>query len=618
MRNVSICSLYKKQKNKPCWFFLQIISKLNVQNHLKYLYSFYFCLGLLFLPAITSVASGNVDNNLENETSQTSKSSDTTPSQTSDKINSSTDTTWTVLIGIGDSLVHGTMDATNNYLNSWFAFLQQVSNSIGQEFLLGLKQPYYDLQENRIFPFNIPTNLGVDGADIFSIEGKEYHKRVGADEPFVSSDLLCNENSPDSFGNNYDKVLFPINIEADQHVSVVDSAVWLINELPVYNVNDALIIFWTGSNDSSLAALGAGGKNPEYQPIPFDVIGSELNPILRVLLGIAEAAGEVSFEPYTQSAIERNLTEQQHFLLQYFNVINRLLTETSASGVNKDIFLLTLPYYSAVGYLFDSEDIEFYLRKINAGYSVPSSFKRVAPSGEPITDPLKGDRISLLTFGMMYALMSTGHTVNDVNQVLEVNGQQRDGIVLSEAEQQFIMSRIDVFNEVIKAVPSFLGPNVHVVDIGQFLNNVLTGQIPININGRAFTRKWIRGGGFSLDGVHPNLTGHALIANYVLYHINNILGLNASFYDLSEVMLNDPYIDWDGDGWAPGFGYEGAGITKLLFLFKDPDDNDPSVQVELPPGIWNIISDILLDQIIDLPAVQEEAQRLGISPLTNE
>jgi len=82
--------------------------------------------------------------------------------------------------------------------------------------------------------------------------------------------------------------------------------------------------------------------------------------------------------------------------------------------------------------------------------------------------------------------------------------------------------------------------------------------------------------------------------------------------------LNDPYIDWDNDGWAPGFEYEGEGITKLLSLFKDPDDNDPSVQVELPPDVWNIISDVLLDLIIDLPAVQEEAQRLGISPLTNE
>lgn len=609
------CLLYNKQANKYDNYDLQITNKLKVQRLVKYFYRFSIYLVLISLLFVTSIASGNVDNNLENETSQSNQSSDATISQTTSTVSSSSNQTWTALISIGDSLVQGTMDATNNYFNSWHAYPQQVSNSIGQEILLGLKQPYFDLQENRIFPFQIPTNLGVDGADIFSIEGKEYHKRVGADEPFVSTELLCNEISPDSFGDKYDKVLFPINIAAGQPVSVLDSAVWLINELPVNNVHDALIIFWTGNNDSSLAALGAGGKNPEYQPIPYDVISSDLNPLLSLLLGIAEAAGVVSFDPYTQSAIERNLTEQQHFLFQYFNVLNRLIGETASSGVNKDIFILTLPYYSAVGYLFDSEDIENYLKKINAGYSVPSSFKRVTPSGQPITNPLMGDRISLLTFGMMYALLSTGHTVNDVNQVLEINGQQRDGIVLSEEEQQFIMSRIDEFNEIIKAVPSFIDPNIHVVDIGQFLNNVLTGQIPITINGRVFSRKWIRGGGFSFDGVHPSYTGHALIADYVLYHINSVLGLNAPFYDLSEIMMYDPYIDWDEDGWAPGPGYEGEGITKLLFLFKDPDDSDSNVQAELPPDIWDIISDVLLRQVIDIPFVQEEATRLGIKPL---
>jgi hypothetical protein len=608
-----------KQENKYGNYLLQltpIAHRLKIQSRVKLFYRLTWCLALVLSLIIPSLASAELDREREHERVLSSPSPDTVRLQDPDIVNPSATLPWTVLISIGDSLTHGTMDATNNYFNSWHAYLQKVSNSIAQVIPLAMKQPFFDLQENRIFPFDIPTNLGVDGSDMFSIEGIEYHKRVGADAPFVSPDLLCDAASPEFFSGKYDKVLFPINLEAGQPVSPLDAGIWLINEtLPSFDLHEAFIIFWSGNNDSSLAALGAGGKNPEYQPIPFDVIGSELNPILSLLLAFAEISGQVSFEPYTQSAIERNLTELNHFFFQYLHVLDRLINETASSGVNTELFLLTLPYYSAIGYLFDSEDLEFYLRKVNPGYSVPATFGRVAPAGQPITDPLKGDRISLLTFGMMYALLSTGHSVDDVNQALEIDGQQRDGLVLSEEEQQFIMSRIDGFNEAIKTAASFFGPNVHVIDIGQFLNNTLTGQIPIIVNDLVFSRKWIRGGGFSFDGVHPSYTGHALVADYVLYHINNILGLNAPLYNLSDIMMNDPYIDQDGDGWASGPGYEGEGITRLLFLLKDPDDSNPDVQVEMPPDVWDIISDVLMSQVLDIPAVQAEAERLGITPL---
>ena len=73
----------------------------------------------------------------------------------------------------------------------------------------------------------------------------------------------------------------------------------------------------------------------------------------------------------------------------------------------------------------------------------------MAAPGAPIDDFFKGDRVSLLTFGFMYALLGTGYSVDYVNQVLEVDGHQRDGLVLSEEEQCFIMSRIDRYNNAI-------------------------------------------------------------------------------------------------------------------------------------------------------------------------
>jgi hypothetical protein len=208
--------------------------------------------------------------------------------------------------------------------------------------------------------------------------------------------------------------------------------------------------------------------------------------------------------------------------------------------------------------------------------------------------------------------LSSGHSVAEVNQVLETGGVQRDGLVLSEAEQQLIMTRIDAFNEAIKAAAAARGPNVHVIDIGQFLNDALTGIIEIEVKGRLLTRKWIRGNGFCLDGVHPGYLGQAVVANVVLEHLNSMLGLEARLYNLCDIMMIDPYVDHDGDGWAPGPQYEASGITELLFLFTDPDDNDANKQVELPPDVWDLISDILLREILQIPQIQEEAIRQGI------
>ncbi len=519
----------------------------------------------------------------------------------------------TVLIGVGDSLTHGTMDATNNAINTLNAYLQKIAESLGQRTPLIFSQPLFDEEERRLTPFLVPTNLGVDGADTFSLEGIEYYKRAGTEESFITPEYLCDRRLPWRLEDKYDKVLYPLNLLTRRPVSQMDSALYLLHQL-VADQSKGLIIFWVGNNDSSTAALGTGGKNPTFLPIPLEQIEPEITPALKLLLRFGERQGALSFAPYTMTSIERNLTGLQDFGDQYEHLLTRLEAEGAFSTGQVELFLLTLPYYSAVGYLFDSEDLEYYLRKLNPAYTVPPTFRRVAPPGEPITDPLKGDRVSLLTFGFMYALLHSGYPVEYVNRILEIGGEQRDELVLSEEEQQYIMSRIDGFNAAIKALAAARGPHVHLIDIGQYLNDALTGKTVISIGDRVFSRKWVRGSSFTLDGVHPGYTGQALIANIVLEYLNAILGVEAPLYVLSDVLTRDPYVDRDGDGWAPGPAYEAFGLTELLFLFKDPDDGDPTVQPELPPDVWDRISDVLLREILGIPLIRMEAERLGIWP----
>jgi len=462
-------------------------------------------------------------------------------------------------------------------------------------------------------PFVIPTNLGVDGADSFSMEGLSYHKRAGAPEDTLSAGLMCDRSLLTSKADDYDKVLYPINLLARQPVSQVDAAAWTLTQgVKLQRADRALVVLWIGNNDSSLAALGGGGANPSFEPMPFHQVQSELKPAVRYLLRFGEKSGDVSFAPYTQAAIERNLTDLADFTAQFDHLLSRLTTESAGSSADVDWLVLTLAYYNGVGYLIDSDDLEFYIGKYLPGYTVPASFARVADPGQPITDPLRGDRISLLTFGFMVSLAATGHSADEVNAVLDDHGTQQDGLVLNQAEQQFIMSRIDGFNAAIRTLAAGYGPRVHVVDVGPYLNGAMTGNPAVFAGSHQLTRKWSRGAGFSLDGVHPSYTAQSLIANFVLRRINELFGFDAPTYDLAQVIATDPYADQDGDGWVPGTSDPAHGITQLLFLLRDADDADPAKQAQLPADIWAQISDILLHELLGIPALAREAERAGI------
>ncbi len=502
------------------------------------------------------------------------------------------------VIALGDSLTQGTMDANDNVENTLNAYLQKMVNSLSTVAPLKFSQPLYGFLEQRLLPFQVPTNLGVDGADIFSLEGYEYYKRVGAATSYLTNAYRCDSDWPFQFQDNYDRVLYPINVVAGQSVSQLDAALTLLKRQEAAQDGSAAVVFlWIGNNDSSLAALGTGGSNPFYMPLPLDAISSEISPVLNLFLQTARSKGLASFDPYTLQAIQRNMTDVSDFTTQINHILDRLHQENPMGDSRTHIFLMTLPYYSAVGYLFDSDDLEFYLQQVNPAYQVPTTFQRVAQPGETITNPFKGDRVSLLTFAFMYGLLQSGYSVDEVNAILEKNGVQQDGMVLSESEQQYIMSRIDSFNDAIKAAAGSYS-NVTVLDVGAYLDDVLSGATPVKVGGKTLSRKWSRGSAFSLDGVHPGYTGQALIANYLLGKLNDMYQLNAPLIDLSQVMAQDPYVDRDGDGWVSAPSYPpGSGLTQLLFMFTDPDDTSASTKPTLPSDFWQKVSSVLLKKI---------------------
>ncbi|MGB4703815.1 MAG: hypothetical protein WBI18_01870 [Candidatus Saccharicenans sp.] len=182
---------------------------------------------------------------------------------------------------------------------------------------------------------------------------------------------------------------------------------------------------------------------------------------------------------------------------------------------------------------------------------------------------------------------------------------------MSQDESSIIKNRIDKFNAAVKSF--FSGrPNAFIIDTADELNESFsTGLLA---GSYLLKRNWGRGGSFSLDGVHPGHTVHTHIANIILQGINSILGLNAPLWDLASVVSSDPYVDFDGDGWVAGPDLTASGWTNILYLFKDYQEGDPGPAVidrMEPADVWALISSALLEEIIGIPLIRAEAERIG-------
>lgn len=530
--------------------------------------------------------------------------------------------TGCLLTALGDSLTHGTMDGVNNAINTQNAYLELVAQALQDQLPLVFSQPLFDESQTRQRPFVVPTNLGADGASLFTVTGQRYYKRFGTNANLVASNLLADELDPAQLSGSHEKVVFPLHFLRGGPSSTLDGVEWLLQTgTAVGGMDRAISIVWLGSNDVGLAVLGSGGSNPVVQPIPLEEVAAELSPALVLALRLAERAGVVSFEPFSAVNVARGMTEVADFVRQLHRVLDRLEAAGERPGLTTEHFLLTLPCFPMSGFLFDSEDLEFYLQKLAPSYRVPPSFARVAPPGAPIVDPNRGDRLTLLTFGLLYGLLHSGASVGEVNRVLEnPDGTQRDGLVLSEAELTSVRNRVDTFNALLRQAAA-RRPRFHLVDVSKAFGDTLIGATPVVVGGRPISRKWIRGSGFSMDGVHPSYVGHALIANFVLDRIDATLGTASSRYDLETILQSDPYFDADGDGWAPGPTYSPVAFAELLFLYRDSDDQDPSVGVTLPPDFWARVSSALLGIATETPALRgfvERVQRLSPTELQLE
>jgi hypothetical protein len=109
--------------------------------------------------------------------------------------------------------------------------------------------------------------------------------------------------------------------------------------------------------------------------------------------------------------------------------------------------------------------------------------------------------------------------------------------ILRGATAAEIRARVNALNVVIGAVAKENGAVVH--DLNTFLGALRASGF--SAGGQRLTADYL-GGFYSLDGVYPSITGHALIANDILRLLNTTYGQSFTAVDLAPLLAADPAL----------------------------------------------------------------------------
>ncbi|MCC7029308.1 MAG: hypothetical protein IT257_03310 [Chitinophagaceae bacterium] len=105
----------------------------------------------------------------------------------------------------------------------------------------------------------------------------------------------------------------------------------------------------------------------------------------------------------------------------------------------------------------------------------------------------------------------------------------KDAYVLEAGEIATIAQYTAIYNASIRAIA--IQYDLALVDINTYLKSVVSGT---TYNGITLNASFISGGAFSLDGVHPNPRGYAMIANEFLRAINTKYGAQIPYVDATK------------------------------------------------------------------------------------
>ncbi len=281
------------------------------------------------------------------------------------------------------------------------------------------------------------------------------------------------------------------------------------------SLNPTLVLLWAGNNDVLGAALDGGDP---LQVTPLADFRSRYSTILEELAGIRDSS------VVRVAANVPNVSD-----IPYVNLLDKLIYRSiPALEINTPVPVVFDTAFSPV--LFDT---------VNTLY-VPLMSEEV----------LSGDSHVLLPFVSEY--FTTGLGIPDsatmagygvppdfINRILqqlsdanlEASGQPIPAsFTLTEAEKTFIEDAVAGYNQVISDFA--LSQGIRIVDMNALLNKLNTTGID------GFSGQFVFfdpvNTAFSLDGIHPNNGGYALIANEFIKILNQLPQVSLALIDAAQ------------------------------------------------------------------------------------
>lgn len=190
------------------------------------------------------------------------------------------------------------------------------------------------------------------------------------------------------------------------------------------------------------------------------------------------------------------------------------LTAHGAKGVMANVpDITTVPYFTTIpwnGILLDSAEAA----QLNAQFLGTGITWHTGNNGFLVVDSSVTNYMRHATSEELILLSTPSDSI--ACGKWGTNVPLKDANFLDAAEVHQIQTRISEYNEIISSIAS--KKNLALADMNAYLKTLQPGMI---YNGLTMNAKYVSGGVFSLDGVHPNRRGYALIANVFIRAINS-------------------------------------------------------------------------------------------------
>ena len=224
--------------------------------------------------------------------------------------------------------------------------------------------------------------------------------------------------------------------------------------------------------------------------LPYARSGATQNPMSPLAgfpgVGFEESLTQLCGQLYSQNVKAvvgtiPDITQMPYFTTIPYNGLN--LDAEKAASLNQ--------IYGPLGFSFTVGSNSFMIEDPTAGaFGV-----RPMVEGELILLSVPLDSMKCHQYGSVYPL--------------------RDEFVLTIAELQEIRNQLLAYNQVIRQHSNFYG--FAVAETADFYANLYNGFV---YNGVTMSAKFVSGGAYSLDGIHLNPRGNALLANVFINAIN--------------------------------------------------------------------------------------------------